>query len=260
MMRYLRLWYYLSVSSIQVFFVSRVGTVLFFIGKLVRFFFFFGFLILLVSRTKILAGYNFWQIILFYLTFNFIDSATQTLFRAVYQFRQQIVSGNFDLILVKPVNSLFRSLFGWTDLLDLITLLPFMLFIGFILTRISNITVMGIILYIALLINSLIIAMSFHIMVLALAVLTTEIDHAIMIYRDISGMGKLPVDIYRDPLKTAITFFIPVGIMMTFPVKALMGLLSIPAILSAFSINLVILFLSIGMWNYALRKYTSASS
>lgn len=259
MKRYFAVWLRETRNSFETFFSSRFGAILFLTGKILRFFFYLGFLLLLVTRTKVVAGYSIWEIFLFYLTFNFIDSATQMLFREVYQFRQKIVRGDFDLVLVKPVNALFRSLFGATDLLDFITLIPFTLFIIYVATRIPNITFWGAITYLMLVINAFTIAVSFHIIVLALAVLTTEVDHAIMIYRDIIGMGKIPVDIYDEPLRSFVTFVIPVGVMMTFPVKAFIGRLGIEGILSALSVSGIFLIISLSLWRYALRQYTSVS-
>lgn len=260
MKKYFHVWWRLTDASFQNFFVSRIGAILFLFGKIVRFIFYLSFLIILISRTQIFAGYNLWQVLLFYLTYNFIDSATQMVFREVYRFRQQVVSGNFDLILVKPVNSLFRSLFGGADLLDLLTLLPFLIFIAIAGFHIPGLNIMGIFIYILLVTNALFIAMSFHIMVLALAILTTEIDHAIMIYRDFTSMGKLPVDIYGEPLRSFVTFVIPVGVMMTYPARALMGLLNFSGIIVAIVLSFTIFSFSIFLWRYALRRYTSASS
>ncbi len=260
MKKYFRLWLVLSARSFETFFVSRIGAALFLTGKILRFIFYLGFLVLLVSKTKLLAGYNLWQVVLFYLTFNFIDSVTQMFFRDVYRFRQQIITGNFDLLLVKPVNSLFRVLFGGTDFLDFITLFPFVIFLVYAIAHLSHVTPFGIVAYIILLANAFVIALSFHIMVMGLAILTQEIDHAIMIYRDFTGMGKLPVDIYREPLRSAVTFIIPVGVMMTFPVKSLVGLLSLWGIMAAILIGLIFFLGSVVFWRYALSQYTSASS
>lgn len=247
------------MNSFQTFFISRVSATLFLLGKILRFIFFLIFLVILVNKTKVLAGYNIWEVSLFYLTFNFIDSTTQMLFRDVYRFRQMILTGNFDLLLVKPMNSLFRVLFGGTDLLDFITLFPFLIFIIFLTTKISTVTLVGVLLYIILLINAMIIATSFHIMVMALAVLTSEIDHAIMIYRDIAGMGRIPIDIYQEPFRSLVTFIIPVGIMMSFPVKALIGSLNLTSIISSLVIGAGLFLTSVGMWNFALKRYTSAA-
>lgn len=260
MNKYINVWFRLTSASFQYFFISRIGAILFLVGKVLRFVFFLYFLFILLSKTEVLSGYNIWQVIIFYLTFNFIDSATQTAFRDVYRFRTQIVSGNFDLILVKPVNSLFRALLGGADLLDLVTLVPFVIFIGIAATHIRDVNIIGVFIYIILVANAFCIAMSFHIMVLALAILTTEIDHAIMIYRDFTSMGKLPVDIYSEPLRSFVTFVIPVGVMMTYPARALMGLLDFTNVVLALLLSLFIFSCSILLWRYALRRYTSASS
>lgn len=260
MRKYFNVWLRLTGASFQVFFVSRIGALLFLFGKVLRFLFFLLFLVILVSRTQVLAGYSLWQVIIFYLTFNFIDSSTQMIFREVYRFRQQVVSGNFDLILVKPVNSLFRTLFGGADLLDMITLLPFIIFLAIAAFHVPGLSLAGVTIYILLVFNALWIAMSFHIIVLALAILTTEIDHAIMIYRDFTSMGKLPVDIYGEPLRSFVTFVIPVGVMMTYPAKALMGFLSMNGVILAITLSMTIFAFSIFLWRYALRNYTSASS
>jgi ABC-2 type transport system permease protein len=73
-------------------------------------------------------------------------------------------------------------------------------------------------------------------------------------------MGRFPVDIYKQPLRNIITFIIPIGIMITFPAKALMGLLSPQWIVLSFTIAAVLLMISLTFWRYALRQYTSASS
>ncbi len=260
MSKYFRVWFLLSIATFQSFFVSRFGAGLFLLGKIIRFLFFGLFLILLLSRTKVLAGYDLWQVILFYLTFNLIDSATQMLFRKVYRFREQVISGSFDLTLVKPVNSLFSSLLGWTDIIDFVTLFPLAVMIAFVMSKIPEINFIRLVYYLILVFNGLLIAAAFHIFVLSLAILTTEIDHAIMIYRDFTGMGKIPVNIYTEPLRSFLTFIIPVGIMMNFPVEALIGALSISGVLIAILICAVFLSLSLILWRYALRCYTSASS
>ena len=260
MKKYFLVWLHLAVASFQIFFVSRVGAVLFLAGKIVRFILYYFFLMLIFKKTTALVGYNVWEVILFYLTFNFIDSSVQMLFREVYRFRHYIVTGNFDMMLVKPVNVLFRSLLGWTDILDLITLVPFMVFIIFVFTRIGPITLVGIFFYVSLIVNALIIAASFHILVLSLAVVTTEIDHAIMIYRDFTSMGRVPIDVYQEPWRSILTFIVPVGLMMSFPVKAVLGTLSPSYIILAYTFSISFLLLSLRLWHWSLSRYASASS
>lgn len=257
--RYFKVWYLSTANSFSTAFYSRFGAGLFLIGKFLRFFLFFFFLLTIASRTNALVGYNLQQIIFFFLTFNFIDTFTQLFLREVYRFNWKIRRGGFDMDLAKPINPLFRSLLGGADLLDLFLLVPlvfFMIFVGGKLTF----TPFSLLAYLALLGNAILLTTAFHILVLALGIITVEIDHAIMIFRDITAMGRLPVDIYLQPLRFLVTFIFPVGIMMTYPAKAFFGLLSFNGLVLSFGVTAVFTFLSLLIWKSALNRYASASS
>ena len=98
MKKYITLWLITTGRATQVALASRLGAVLFTLGKILRFLFFLIFLILLTTRTKSLAGYSLWQVIFVFLTFNLVDILAQFFLREVYRFRSQIVSGSFDYI------------------------------------------------------------------------------------------------------------------------------------------------------------------
>ena len=238
---------------------QKLALSVFLIGKILRFVFFFGFLYFLLLGNSTLAGYTSNQIIFFFLTFNLIDVITQFLFREVYNFRPMIVNGDFDLVLVRPLSALFRVLMGGADVIDLVTIPPLIgltIYYGVLLHPSFYETV----LFLVLLANGFLIATAFHIIVLSLAIVTLEVDHTVMIYRDLTSLGRLPVDIYKQPLQAFLTYLIPVGIMITLPAKALMGLVAPMGILLAFFVGAVALFVSFRFWNYALTKYSSASS
>lgn len=256
---YMRIWVRLTLGSFQTALISHAGAVIFIFAKFLRFILFLLIVILVVTKTKTLAGYTLTESLIFFLTFNVIDTVTQLMFRDVYRFRPKIVSGDFDLILANPLNPLFRILLGGADPLDLVMLVPYVALLIFLIQQIAF-TAVGLFVYVLLVINAFFIATAFHVSVLALGILTTEIDHAIMIYRDIESMARFPIDIYREPLRGVITFIIPVGIMMTFPPKALFGELGLRLTLIAFFIGGGFLLLSLKLWQFALTQYTSASS
>lgn len=258
--KYFRVWWMLTSITTQVAFQTRFGATIFLVAKSLRFFFFLFFLWLLTSKTNVILGYSFHQIVFFFATFNFIDSLAQFFLREVYRFRSYVVQGFFDFILVKPSSALFRSLFGGSDVLDLPILALSLGFILYSAQFIGSITFGSILLFIALLINAFFIALSFHIFVLSLGILTTEVDSTILLYRDLVQMGRVPVDIYQEPLRGLLTFVIPVAITTTIPAKALMGLLSLNIIGISLAFSVAFLFLSISFWKYSLRYYQSASS
>ncbi|MBI2017459.1 ABC-2 family transporter protein [Candidatus Daviesbacteria bacterium] len=258
--KYLKIWWIYAINSFQSQFAVRWALLVFLIGKILRFSLFTLFIIILLQKTNVLAGYTLNQTMLFFLSFNLVDILTQLVFREVYRFRSQIVFGNFDFSLSKPINPLFKSLFGGPDILDFFTLIPLIFAIFYFISQMGMMDLFSIMLYLLLIIVAFVISLSFHILVLSLAILTTEIDHTIMLYRDIAAMGRMPIDIYKEPIRGLLTFVIPVGIMMSYPTKALLGVLSPVFIIYAFIFAVSFLLLSLKVWNYALKKYSSASS
>lgn len=258
--KYFIVWLRFAINGFQTQLTNRFALVIFLIGKILRFGVLTFFIVLLVGKTKALAGYSLDQTIFFFLTFNLIDILSQLIFREVYRFRQAVVLGTFDFYLVKPINALFRSLMGGPDLIDFITLIPLIGGIIFYINRLHITDFGSLLIYFILIAVGFIIALSFHILVLSLAVITTEIDHAIMMYRDVVGMGRFPIDIYSEPLRGLLTFVIPVGLMMTFPAKAVLGLLSPSMIIYSLSFAIILFYISLKVWDWSLKQYSSASS
>jgi ABC-2 type transport system permease protein len=148
---------------------------------------------------------------------------------------------------------------GGADILDLITIPPLVIVV-YLVGKSLGPTPIEVFYYLLLVLNGLLLATAFHITVLSLGIITFEIDHTAMIYRDLINLGRLPVDIYKEPLRGILTYLVPVGIMMTLPAKALMGLVSPIGIILSLAVGVVAVLASIRFWNFALTKYTSASS
>src|SRR3972149_5715549 len=100
----------------------------------------------------------------------------------------------------------------------------------------------------------------FYVKIALFIFLTGKVLRFVFIYRDIINLGKLPVDIYSEPIRSIITYLIPVGVMITLPAKALMGLVSPIGIIATLGIGAVALVASYRCWHFALTRYTSASS
>lgn len=258
--RYFRIWWTLTLKSTQVAFSSRFGAALFILGKIIRFFLVLSLIILIASRTKVIAGYSLWQMILFYATFNLVDTLTQFLLREVYRFRYYVVSGDFDYFLTKPFSPLLKSLFGGCDVLDLPMIVFSVVLLVIAITHLGPISLFGVLSYLILVLSSLTIALAFHIIVLSMGILTTEVDNTIMLYRDLTQIGRFPVDIYRAPISWIITFILPIGIMMTYPAKALMGILSFYGMIISIAVSSIFLIFSLKFWQFSIKRYSSASS
>lgn len=241
--------------------LTSKGGLLFLIGKIIRFIFFFVFLYSVLSGVGSLAGYSREEVIFFFLVFNIVDIVIQFLFRGVYIFRPLIISGNYDLDLLKPLPSFFRPLFGWTDILDLITLIPLLIFsFWYIFSHQLVVSTLAFVLFIVLLFNSILLGFAFHLFVCSMGILTTEVDHLVWIYRDLTSMARFPTDIYSRGARVALTFIVPVIVLITVPAKVLLGLLRPEIILLSFFLGIIASYFSLKFWFWSLKKYTSASS
>lgn len=257
---YFKVWKLYTIDSFSVVLSSRFSAIIFTIAKFFRFIFFLLFLVFILKSTNNLGGYSQYEVIFFYLTFSLIDTTTQLLFREVYRFRSLIVEGRFDYILLQPISSLFRSLTGGADLLDLFMLIPIIILLVFSGGKTGLLNPLSTALYILFILNSLIITTAFHIVVLAIGILTTSVDHTVLIYRDVTSTGRLPIDVYREPVRGFLTFILPVAIVMSVPAKAFLGRLPFELVAFSFILAAVIFTGSLRLWKYSLTKYSSASS
>lgn len=256
---YLKIWWHMNLRNLLPIFANNYTFIVFLIGKIFRFGLFTTFLFFLLKGTNTLVGYSWEQTFIFFLTFNLIDVVSQFLFRGVYKFRSELISGSFDHTLVKPLNPLFKSLLGGADPIDLLTIPPLIVLIWIYGNNILA-NLVDVLYYVLLVLNGIIIATSFHIVILAFGLITLEVDNMILIYRDLTSLGRFPVDIYKEPVKSLITYFLPVGIMITLPAKALFGIISFGGVFSSLIFGISFLYISNQFWKFALKKYTSASS
>ncbi|MEK7163911.1 MAG: ABC-2 family transporter protein [Patescibacteria group bacterium] len=250
---------YFSNSLQQAIFNIPIFSI-FLVSKVIRVALFAVFIYFMLSGLSNIGGYSRDQMIIFYLIFNLIDTSAQLLFREVYRFRPLLISGGFDMVLVKPFNPLIRVMVGGPDFIDFAMLIILLSTISYYIVFVTKIEILSFIPFLLLIVNSLIIAAAFHIFVLAIGILTLSVDHLVMIYRDLTALARIPIDVYTQPVRSLLTFIIPIGIMFTFPAKALFGLLNWQLILTSFVFGLVSLFLSLKFWNYSLKYYQSASS
>lgn len=260
MKRYFKVWLKLTLNSFQTSVQSRFGALLFILGKVLRFSLVLFFIVIIATQTKVIAGYNIWEIVFIFATFNLIDVGAQFFLRGVYFFRRIILTGEFDHYLASPISPMFRSLFGAADILDtplLFVSIGLVIYSG---SKLNGLGIDGIISYLALLLNAAIIALSLHALVISLGIMTTVVDNALWLYRDVLQMGRVPIDFYREPLRGLITFIVPVGVMITFPAKAIFGDLPQSLFFASLFVGILFFTLSLFLWRYSLKKYQSASS
>jgi ABC-2 type transport system permease protein len=258
---YYRVWQITANNALQQAFINRWSNLLFLIGKVIRLAVSLGFLFLLKNQHVSVAGYTTDQVIVFFLTYQLVDLLSQVIYRGVYIFGQLIHTGNFDFLLTKPISPLFRALTGLPDINDTIFLIPTLGISYYLLTTLSlTLQPTDIIWYLVLLINSMLISTSMHILVISLGVITTQIDSIVWTYRDLARLGQMPITMYLQPLRWILFFVFPVGFMITVPAEVLLGVKPSYSILITTLVGVSSFWISWRVWHWSLKKYSSASS
>lgn len=259
--KHIRVWQKLASNNFSSYFANPLDISCYLAGKIIRFVLFLVFLLYLVQKSQSLVTFNRYEVLFFYLVFNFVDIIAQSFMRGTYDIGNRIRRGQFDFFLAQPVNVVFRSLSCIVDVLDFLTLIPVVPLLFWTVSKLPvSIGLPQVFTFVLLLVNGLLIALAFHILAAGIAVFTFESHHVMFLYRNLLNMVRFPIDIYPSALQFVMTVFVPVGVMVAFPAKALLGLLSWQWVIYSFFIAAVFLFGSLKFWHFSLRHYQSASS
>ncbi|MBI2069880.1 MAG: ABC-2 family transporter protein [Elusimicrobia bacterium] len=260
--RYGRIWFRLAQMSFAEVWATRINSLGWLLGKLVRLIFFFMFIVAIFRHTNSLRGYTLPEAALFFLTFNLVDLMAQLFFRGIYGIRRIVVEGELDYYLLHPANPLFRIACQTVDILDFLTAVPVIVLTFWAMGHLPA-EALGadrLALYLLLVAGGVAIAFAIHVCVAAVAVATQQLENTIWLYRDLMILGRFPSDIYTEGMRFFLTFVIPVAVMTSFPAKALLGLLSWPWVVFAVFLAAGSVAASLRLWQFCLARYTSVSS
>ncbi len=262
MEKYLKVYKILAIHNFSSLIASRLDFWLLILGKLVRMGFLFVWVFSIFNFIEKLAGYTLGQTLLFFATFNLVDILAQVFFFRGFWFIQKYVKeGEFDRILLYPINEIFLTAFKITDWMDVMTLVPAGALVVYAATLLPVMpSLFQVILYLLLCFNGVLIAFAFNLFIASLTFYFHETENLFLLYRDLMTVGRFPTEIFSHPLQIIFTFVLPVAVIIAFPAKVLMGFLSLQSILYAFALSSTLIFLAVKFWNASLKHYSSASS
>lgn len=170
--------------------------------------------------------------------------------------------GELDLFLTKPVNSQFYASTRVTiDFGEAATLVTGIYLVFLSLGQLNihpSLISAGV--YILLILNSVVLAYSLWFITVTFSFWVGRLPELHEAFISMFAFNKYPINIYQGILKTILIFFIPLAVMVTFPTQFLLGVLSLPFVIWSFISGFSALYISHVFWNFALKKYSSASS
>lgn len=172
-----------------------------------------------LGNVRYFSGYSSYELNIISGVYVLLFLSYRFLYKNALIFRYLVVTRNFDLVLLKPVNSVFKLLTNKIDFEDLVVgTLLFLTLIYFAPFP-----------YVVLVISGIAISLTIFITTISLLLITS---------------GELPME----------------NFLLTLFLIGFLGLVNMMGALVSILLALLLLFLSIQLWNYALTKYTNASN
>jgi ABC-2 type transport system permease protein len=260
--RYIRIWIRGSVLNFSYIATNRFDFVIFVGLKLTRMGFFILFPLALFDQVPTLAGYSRGEVLLLFAVFNIIDVLAQlTWFRGLDTLKYLVRFGELDFVLSKPISPLFYVGFRVIDYFDLLTVPGAIAFLVYAFSQLETPLTGGAILVgIFLFILANIVAFCICLALTSINLYSSEFESGLWLYRHLSNVSRLPPEVFARSVQFFLTFIFPMFVVINFPSRGLLGLLS-PALVGwAVVATILWLFFSVWVWRRALRYYTSASS
>lgn len=170
-------------------------------------------------------------------------------------------SGSLDFVLLKPADAQFlvsTARFEPWRLIDA-TASVGLLIVAFVqLGRWPK--PQDVLLALVLLVVAVLLLYSIWILVVSASFRVVRVDNLSHLFGSIFDAGRWPIDVFKGALRIVFTVVFPLALMTTYPARALLGRLDLPATAAVVFGGLAFTALARWVWLRAIRFYTSASS
>lgn len=172
-----------------------------------------------------------------------------------------IRTGDMDFRLTKPISALFAISVNHIQIRSILHCVVDIIFIIFIILKFNiHLSLINIFTAIILLLVSMIILYAFEIIISSLSFWTTKNDAIYELYGRFFQFGRFPLDVFPKTLKIIFLTAIPIAFTTYVPTAALFGKWPWYGTIYVFVFAALSLFGALKFWNFALKRYSSASS
>lgn len=179
----------------------------------------------------------------------------------IARFHELIRHGQLDFVLLKPVSSRF-----WVSTraveFDSIPRLVVSIVLLFIYIQPLHLHIPVWLAFDAIMISisSIIIFYNFYFIIMTMNFWATNIFNLENLIDGINDIGRYPLQIFKGALQFIFLFIIPIGFIATFPAQTLFGVNLITTNILSLTLIVASSIFSQWFWNFALKRYSSASS
>lgn len=217
---------------------------------------------IIFSQSPMIAGWKKEEIFLFTGIFRVFSALFSFLFlRSINFIPNKVKRGDLDFILTNPISSQFYLSFRHLRVYEFLNMLPGLglIFYSVDVLHMVTLPIYWIILSLGMILG-LFILYAIYFSIATLAIWLGSFNSLVNIYSIMTTPLSLPVDIFGKNTSFFLTFIIPLGFIVTVPVKMLLTKSPLYLIFPGGLIAVLLLYCSILFWNYSLKHYSSASS
>jgi ABC-2 type transport system permease protein len=213
------------------------------------------------TQTSELGGWGPAEAIVLLGTYEIVSGVRSTFIEPnVGWFQQQVTDGKLDDILLKPVPSLLLATLGTSSPLGLVQVLSGVVILLIGVGRLESAPTMGSILaWCVLLVASIAVTWVTRVMIASLAFWAPSFQPDVL-YGAAWQLGRYPVSMYRQPIRFALTWVVPMAMIATLPAEALVRGPGYDVMFAGLAVTVAGICVVNWMWNAGLRRYTSATS
>lgn len=218
-----------------------------------------GTILLVFTQTDQLAGWTRSETLVLAGTFQLLSGIKATFIDPNLSWfpSRGIREGNLDAYLLQPAPSLFLASLTTANPLALVQTL---LGLGVVVVGAGRVpSAMGIAAWLLLLVVGALVTWALGVLLACLAFWAPRLELDVF-YGAAWQLGRYPVDVYRQPLRSMLTYVLPLTLIATLPAGVLLRDPRPAVVLGSVAGGGFAAVLATGVWRLGLRRYTGATS
>ena len=218
--------------------------------------------LILYAYTEVMNGWSLPQMVVLLGVFYMVQGVEELVFQPSFQrFMEHVRQGTLDFVLLKPVSSQFMVSFRHFQTVQTIQVAVGLVITLYGVAQLATVLTVG-----SAAAFALTLACGFVLIYALLLVLSTlafwfvRVDNLLAIFWAFIDAGRFPIDIYPGWLRLTMSTVVPVGIAVTVPAKAIVGLVDLQTLGFVLAATAAAWLFSRAFWKRGLRAYTGASA
>ena len=262
MMRYLRIWWGFCESSFMSDIEYRANMVVKILVDIIWYAAQFSIFEVLYSHTDSIGGWTHEQTRVFMGVLFVVDAIYMVLFHEnLDHIAWMVKRGELDLLLTKPISSQFMISCKKVNVTYVANIVLTTVFLLWAISGLS--TPIGwtqVLFFLLSIIFSLSVIYAFRMSFAVLSIIFQNAEYITFLWYQLYRFGTRPDGMYPTLLRYALMSFVPVAFIASVPSRFLIEGVQWDLFFGGIALSVTLLFLTSKFWNYALKKYSSASS